>query len=201
MSRSVLGTSPLLLTCGVVLLWASASILAAPSDILEIPGNLAEGQAPEAIEISAGDGKVSGQTGSFGYSIPILAPPGRVGASPSLALIYSSQAPLYGGLAAGWTLNLPTISRDFSDGRYAAERWTSSLAGRELVTTSEEAPSGFSSYRAQSDTSYARYQRGPNSWRVLSHDGTAAGAVSSRRRTSAVRFRRSFRSPSGPCRQ
>ena len=151
----------------------AASVLAAPSDLMESPGGISTGEAPEGTELSSGDGKVSGQTGSYSYSVPIVVPPGRVGAAPSLSMGYSSQAPLYGGLAGGWTLGLPTISRDFSDGAYAAERWTSSLSGRELIATSGDlVPSGFSAYRSQSDASFARYQRGLDTWRVLSQDGS-----------------------------
>ena len=152
----------------------TTTLLAAPADVLESPGAIAEGNAPDALEIGAGDGAVSGKTGAYQHSIPIVVPPGRLDAQPSLSLSYSSQQPLYGGIAAGWSMSIPTISRDWSRGQFAAPVWTSSLAGRELVQvdTFEQAPGGWVSYRAQSDTSWARYQYYDDRWRVLMADGS-----------------------------
>ena len=155
--------------------FASASVLAAPANITESSGSVASIEAPAGTEISAGDGKVSGQTGSFGYTIPIAVPPGRLGAEPSIALSYSSQAPLYGGVAAGWSLSLPTIARDFSEGPKTPFRWISSLTGRELLAVDEPTPGGTVAYRSKSDPSYARYQRtvSNGNWTVLFTDGSA----------------------------
>jgi hypothetical protein len=54
--------------------------------------------------------------------------------APSLALSYSSQAPLRGDVAAGWTLGLPTIeARANPNGTF---RYRSDLAGgARLVAT------------------------------------------------------------------
>lgn len=160
---------------GLVSLGAVTTLVAAPADVFKSPGAIAEGKAPDALEIGAGDGTVSGKTGAYTYSIPIAVPPGRLGVQPSLALTYSSQQPLYGGIAAGWSLDLPVISRDWSRGQYAPERWSSSMAGRELVeTTAAEPPiAGWRMFRAQSDMSQARYQLEPSgTWRVLQTDGS-----------------------------
>jgi hypothetical protein len=162
---------------GLLFLGTVTTLVAAPADVSTSPGAIAEGKPPDALEIGAGDGTVSGKTGAYQYSIPIDVPPGR-GVQPSLALGYSSQQSLHGGIAAGWSLDLPTISRDWSRGRFAPERWISSMAGRELVETTNIEPqiAGWRSYRAQSDSSQARYQRIPSSpqdtWRVLQTDGT-----------------------------
>ena len=89
-----------------------------------------------------------------------------------LALNYSSEGPTTGSVAAGWGLNVPVIQRDWGLGSNAPVRWTSSLEGRELIIVQEPAPSGAVSYRAQADTSFARYQQFTDgSWRVLSTDG------------------------------
>lgn len=150
------------------------TLIAEPSDILDVDGPIAENKAPDAVEIGAGSGLVSSQTGAFQYSYPIAVPPGRIEVQPALALSYSSQGPRHGGIAAGWSLALPSIRRDWSRGPHAPETWTSSLAGgRELIATpGEPAPAGAASYRAQSDPSFARYQRIGATWRVLRTDGT-----------------------------
>jgi hypothetical protein len=67
-------------------------------------------------------------TGSFAYSIPIVVPPGRPGATPSLALSYSSGGG-NGWTGVGWMLNVGYVERD---GRYGVPiKWT---------TTAEPAP-------------------------------------------------------------
>jgi len=78
---------------GLAALAIAAPLLAAPADVFESPGAIAEGKAPDTLSIDAGDGSV-----------------------PSLALRYSSQQPLSGGVAAGWSLSIPTISQDYSTG-------------------------------------------------------------------------------------
>ena len=56
-------------------------------------------------------------SGAFTYSLSIDVPPGRAGMTPSLALNYSSGAfRTEGDIAAGWTLNLPVITRSIRDG-------------------------------------------------------------------------------------
>ena len=156
---------------GLVFLLAAASVLAEPSDVLDSAGSVAKGEAPEATEISTGSGTVSSQTGAFQYSYPIAVPPGRNGAQPALALSYSSQSSLWGGIASGWSVQLPVIERHYGGTEsYQSSRWVSSLAGgRELVATTSEPGAG--SYRAQGDASFARYQF-DGTWRVLQTDGS-----------------------------
>jgi hypothetical protein len=77
-------------------------------------------------------------------------------------------------VGAGWSLPIAAIERDWSLGNSAPERWTSGLAGgRELVETTEPAPAGARTFRAQSDGSFARYQyfAATNEWRVLLPSG------------------------------
>jgi hypothetical protein len=66
------------------------------------------------------------------------------------------------------------IERDYSHGKSSTPVWKSGLAGgRELVQTSEPAPSGALSFRAQADSSFARYQKlSGDTWRVLQTDGS-----------------------------
>ena len=74
------------------------------------------------------DDQVNG-TGAFSYRYPLSFPAGRHGATPMLSLGYSSEAPLRGGVAAGWSLNVPMITGDTSKGT-----WTT--GGRPAGTTS-----------------------------------------------------------------
>lgn len=176
----------LLLACAMATpLWA------APGDITAVPAPTIGADPPKAHDIHVGDASVSTQTGAVTYSYPITVPPGRLGMQPSLALAYSSQAPVYGGIAAGWSLDIPEIRRDTSrswllqtspiDGSpdWQRERFVSSLAGeRPLVMVTEptgKAADVLATYRAQNDTGFDRYERGlpgePFRWRVRSHSG------------------------------
>src|SRR5438046_2717074 len=85
---------------------------ATPADIFNIGAPVIGADAPKAAEIHEGDASVSSQTGAALYSYPLESPPGRLGMAPHLALSYSSQAPLFGGIAAGWSLSIPSITVD-----------------------------------------------------------------------------------------
>lgn len=172
--------------------------IGAPGDIFEIPAPGITADPPKATDIKDGDASVATQTGALQYSYPIQVPPGRNGMAPQLALSYSSQAPNYGGIAAGWSLSVPIITEDHSEGRLrtrsalveldqafkgedpkADDRFVSSMAGgRPLIRVTE--PTGISSdvyaaYRAQNDTSFTRYERmqstAPYRWRARTSDG------------------------------
>jgi len=168
----------------------------APADIFSMPAPVLGAEVPKASSIKTGDASVATQTGAMTYSYPVAVPPGRNGMAPRLALNYSSHAAIYGGIAAGWSLDIPTISEDHAYGRLrtrspeveqqqqqgldplADDRFVSSLAGgRPLVLTGEAMAAGvYGNYRAQNDGSYARYERmNANQgfyWRVRSTDGT-----------------------------
>ncbi len=162
-------------------------------DIFSAPAPVIGSDPPKAADIKDGDTTVASQTGGLNYSYPIATPPGRGGMAPHLALTYSSQAPTYGGMASGWNWNLsiPEIREDTSQGRMRTrtlqttlpdpkvdDRFTSTLAGgRPLVLVTEPGDPGAYQYRAQSDSTFARYERMKNpgagfKWRVYSTDGT-----------------------------
>src|SRR5262245_1404815 len=109
-----------------------------------------------------GSSDVSLQSGGFTYSYPIVVPPGRLGVQPQVALGYSSQGSLRGGLAAGWSLSIPMIRRDWSSGVVGAANWLSTMAGgaRLVATPEPEWPAG-QGYRAQDDSSFTRYRQTP----------------------------------------
>ena len=101
---------------------------------------------------------MSERTGAFSYQIPITVPPGRLGMSPSLGLSYSSDRPLVGGVAAGWSMGLPEITRDDSRALESDATWMSPH-GR-LLQFAEPGTNGSAThYRAWGDDSFTRYTR------------------------------------------
>lgn len=164
---------------------------AAPADVFSSPAPAVGADPPKAAERRTGDTSVSTQNGSLSYSYPISVPPGRGGMAPSLALTYSSQAPIYGGIASGWSLPIPMILEDTSQGRLRThsgevevqqgaagpddDRFISTMGGsRPLVRVAEPNVTGVTHYRAQHDSSYTRYQKllsGSVAWRAYTTDG------------------------------
>jgi RHS repeat-associated protein len=153
---------------------------AEPGDVFVVAAPAVTDAPPKAADISVGDASVSTQTGALNYGYPLKVPPGRQGMQPSLALSYSSQAPIYGGVAAGWALSgIPMIELDTSEGRIAPlePKWISSLSGgRQLVRVTEPG-TGTAQYRAQNDASWIRYEQvdhrnSPFYWRAMAPDGT-----------------------------
>lgn len=167
------------------------SAFASPGDVTTIPAPMIGTDPPKAETRRDGDSSVSTQTGTLQYSYPITVPPGRLGNQPSLALSYSSQGALYGGIAAGWSLSVPEIRWDESKGLIpthymegfksdpmADDKFISTMAGsRPLVAVTEPTSADvYRTYRAQNDTTFARYERmKPGQaylWRVYASDGT-----------------------------
>src|SRR6201999_1660798 len=112
------------------------------------------------------------------FSYPIKVPPGRHGMQPALSLSYSSQAPIYGGVAAGWQLPIPIISLDTSNGRLVGPKtYASSMGGgRPLVAVTETLPPATDgAYRAQNDATFTRYfhetPTAPSRWIAQTTDG------------------------------
>ena len=164
---------------------------ASPGDVTTLPAPVLGADPPKAQSLHEGDASVATQTGALEYSYPINVPPGRLGNQPHLALSYSSQAPLFGGIAAGWSLSIPQIrvdtsvsmlQQDFLDGLkpdpWADQRFISTMAGsRPLVRITEPTSVGvYATFRAQNDGSFTRYERmqagQPFAWRAYGTDGT-----------------------------
>ncbi|MEZ4399625.1 MAG: RHS repeat-associated core domain-containing protein [Kofleriaceae bacterium] len=90
--------------------------------------------------------------------ITVPVPMGRNGAAPAVALTYGSRNPQRGGIAAGWQLPIPVIRLDTSQGRAKGRAY--SADGRKLVAVTEPgAATGRTAYRAEGDTTFARYEK------------------------------------------
>jgi RHS repeat-associated protein len=125
---------------------------------------------PEGIASAAGDGSVDEQSGSASYRYPIAVPPGRNGMAPDLALSYSSGSPLRGGLAAGWTMALPSIERD--TGSSGAVVYRLSLGGdSQLLVPTPGDPGPGTRYRPELDDGFTRVEKSGSSWTVQTPDG------------------------------
>jgi hypothetical protein len=133
-----------------------------PGDIFTVSAPLATDTPAAGAPIADGDAAVSTQTGALTYKFQISLPPGRGKARPSLSLSYSSQAPTYGTLAAGWSLSgVPIITEDTSGGRLGSttKKYTSSLSGDRPLIQVTEPGTGAAQYRAQNDSTWIRYER------------------------------------------
>lgn len=148
-----------------------------PADVFQVGAPTVGASAPQGADIANGEASVSTLTGAFSYAYPLVAPPGRAGMAPSIALSYNSQAPIYGGIAAGWSLSgIHVISKDTSNGRLGPTRYQSSLAGNRPLVQVNESLAGGATYRARNDASWTRYQLlGDNptqgKWRAFTTDG------------------------------
>ena len=173
-------------TLAVATLWTTSPAHGDPADIFSVRAPAIGSAPPKASDIRSGDASVSA-TGALQFSYPIVVPPGRNGMQPSIALSYSSQGPIYGTLAAGWSLSgIPAITLDTSRGRLwptefspAPKEYKSELSGGRplVVVTEQQTPAGAIAYRAQNDATFTRYQRNGTGtsflwWRALSPDGT-----------------------------
>ena len=165
------------------LLFSSFIAQAAPSDPFGAAADSFTPPPGEIVDFNVGDWGVSQQRGAATYTFPIDAPPGRNGMAPSLVLRYSSQAPLRGGVAAGWTLDIPTIEKDLSLGADAGVQYRVTMpqvSGR-LVEVPDDLPyaDAAAAYRVDFDTSFTRFFRRTQQvefktysyWMALSPDG------------------------------
>jgi RHS repeat-associated protein len=155
----------------------------APADAaVEDPfhGAAAQHDGPHEREatVDLGDWGVAEQRGAVTYTYRIAVPPGRHGLEPKLALRYSSRSPLRGGIAAGWTLDVPSITVDRSLGAGGETRYRASLGGASgrLVEVPETLPSGWKAFRVELDGSFTRFLKLPSkldtsTWTALTPDG------------------------------
>ncbi|HLL22559.1 MAG TPA: SpvB/TcaC N-terminal domain-containing protein, partial [Kofleriaceae bacterium] len=143
-----------------------------PSDPFSAALPSRDTKAPEPMR-GASESSVDEQVGAATYRYPIEVPPGRRNVEPELALTYSSGAPLRGGVAVGWSLDLPVIERDPDFPNEVRYRSTLSGSSGRLVPSPQDPGLG-TRYRAEVDDSFFRYDLdlGSGYWTVRSPDGT-----------------------------
>ncbi len=113
--------------------------------------------APKGQSFQDGDSGVDEERGAAIYSFPIKVPPGRNGMAPSLSFSYSSQAPLRGGIAAGWTgPSLPTVEVD-STARGNEVKYRVNHNAR-LIKVDDILAGATEVYRAEFDASFTRWE-------------------------------------------
>lgn len=145
-----------------------------PADVFTTPSAVPTPQQGKATNPSFQSDRVDA-SGAATISIPIPTAPNRNGAVPSLALTYSSKNPARGGLAMGWSLDVPLVEVDTSKGTMQEVRYRASAGGR-LIRVDEPVEEGWVAYRAEEDDSFTRYERHDDDpasqWRARKTDGT-----------------------------
>ncbi|MDQ3563681.1 MAG: hypothetical protein M3436_05920 [Pseudomonadota bacterium] len=116
---------------------------------------------------------VSDTQGAASYSWPIQVPPGRNGVQPKLALSYSSAGALRGGIAVGFSQELPTIERDPQYPSTPVYRLRGLGDDQRLVRVTGDgtAVTGVTMYRPELDTSFTRVTKQAKAWTVRTPDG------------------------------
>ncbi|MFC8277266.1 RHS repeat-associated core domain-containing protein [Streptomyces sp. NPDC057271] len=144
--------------------------------------------APEGVNLAAGNGDVSQQTGDFTYAYPFTLPEGRMGFTPSLALQYSSSGAVHGGIASGWSLNTPVIKADEragTDANVGVGAWKDAIhavapEGELIADSTMQVKPGARGFRAVHDQTFVRFEylgdltTGPAAaywWRAMYGDG------------------------------
>jgi YD repeat-containing protein len=133
---------------------------AAPSDPFTGALPTKDQEAPDTTNYNVGDWGVSEQRGTAIHTYPIQVPPGRGNMAPQLALRYSSNSPLRGGIAAGWTLDLPLIEEDDAAGKLDTPRYRASMgaaSGRLIEVPDANPYPNSTAYRVEFDESFTRF--------------------------------------------
>jgi hypothetical protein len=127
----------------------------APDQVTPIPSQRAD---------EAGANAVNAQTGAATYGYAFTMPPAR-GMGPSLSLNYSSNGPIRGTIAHGWTLDsLPLIRRNVRLEAPGAVThvYEANLGGHTdtlVQVTDPAAEPGASAFRAKYDQAFTRYEK------------------------------------------
>jgi len=126
-----------------------------------IPGGMGRGvPAPTEFVLS---------NGSATSVMPIVVPPGRLGMSPKIALVYNSNR-TNGIVGVGWDVDLGSIQRSTKQGVcYTCNDYT--IGGEELVARDDWGDSSF--YARKRETQFTRYEHLESSsgWIATARDG------------------------------
>ncbi len=165
-----------LLTLLLLLALGIAPLRAESTDPFNGAAQSFDAKPQDAVNYNAGDWGVSEQRGAATYTYAINVPPGRNSMAPALALRYSSQSPLRGGLAAGWTMTLPSVQLDYSAGyEQGTHIYRASLgsANGRLVEVTEPSPYPRArAYRIDYDNTFTRFfHLDKGGWAALTQDG------------------------------
>lgn len=158
-------TPSLLLFVTTAQLLSVTTASAYPGDVFE-NGNpvKAAPNAPDPTQKVEAGASVD-ESGAVQYSIPLPVAPNRQNMVPDLSLRYSSRNPARGGVAQGWTLDLPVIELDTSRGVLRHHEYRSSLSKGNLIRVGapdEEVQAGFQyiqEYRGSEDDNHVKYER------------------------------------------
>src|SRR5438477_4972524 len=165
------------------LLMVALVIYSAESAQAADSGNNNGPAASKELSVSGPNGKLDFQTdlftGRFGYTVPIVAPPGRNGTEPSLRLRYTSGND-NGWCGLGWELEIGYIQRETRKG--VPVTWSASGAplaqyddGKGFIFNFNGASGRLvnlsaNEFRAEIDTEFLRFNyltnSGGNSWLV-----------------------------------
>ncbi len=142
----------------------SDSVLSSGEPVLEAGGDA-------GISLIIPDNDI--YSGTMRYKIPIEVPPGRMGVSPNLVLVYNSSQ-RNGWLGVGWSLDVGSIQRSTRKGvNYSKNKYVFSLNGStsELVQRTEW---GTDYYGAKIEGDFAKFyfKSSTNGWEVTTKDGT-----------------------------
>ncbi|HWB73524.1 MAG TPA: SpvB/TcaC N-terminal domain-containing protein, partial [Nannocystaceae bacterium] len=173
---------PLLGAVAALALFGQSIAYAYPGDVFQTAGPVRAPERSSQSSPSVESGASVSDAGAALYAIPLPTAPSRGGLVPQLALTYASTNPIRGGVAMGWSLDIPNVSVDTSNGVARSVEFRASISRGRLVRVgqAQNPPSGFvgyEEYRAHEDPDGTRYVRvvvsggDTEHWRAYLTDG------------------------------
>ena len=137
------------------------------------------GVKPNVLSLPSGPGSIQGlgesfepqlNSGTGSYQIPLTLAKGRAGFTPELALIYNGGNG-NSSLGMGWQLSIGSIQRRTDKGLPVYDDLKDVFVGpngEELIYDGEKY------YRCENETSFDRFERDGNAWKVMHKDGSVS---------------------------